>query len=151
MGDWASTQRVSGEVFFSEGGSLEGDVHLQVGTAVSAGVETPLEMLNRPEGFFALALGDGGVRLISKAHVTAVSFGSDAPETPHLEVTEPHRLDVHMADGSEHCGDVYIELGPLSLRGLDFLNQAEPFFALFVPDGIQYLNRLHVQYVRPHD
>lgn len=151
MGDWASTQRVTGEISFSEGSSLEGEIHLQVGTATRASVETPLEMLNRPEKFFPVALEDGSVRLVAKAHVTVVSFASDAPETPHLEVTEPQRLDVYMADGSEHSGDVYIELGPLSPRDLDFLNEAEPFFALSGPDGILYLNRSHVKYVRPHD
>ena len=151
MSDWASTTRVAGEVIFGVGSTLQGDLHLQMSTAFRSSVETPLEMLNRPDGFFPLTLPDGDVRLVSKDQVAAVSFGPAAPETSILSVTEPLPFEVHMADGSEYQGDVHIELKPPWNRGLDFLNQPEKFFALTVPGRTWYLNRSHVRYVQPQD
>ena len=151
MSDWADTTRVTGEVIFAVGGSLKGDFHLQVSTATHRTAETPLEMLNRPETFFPLTLSDGDVRLVSKDHVVAVSFGEGAHEPPPLPQTEPVSFEVSMADGSEYQGQVHIELKPPHTRGLDLLNQAERFFALTVPGGTWYLSRSNVRHVRPHE
>ena len=151
MSEWASTKRVAGEVIFGVGRTLKGDLHLQMITAVRSSLETPLEMLNRTDGFFPLTLSGGDVCLVSKDQVAAVSCGPDAPEPSLLPMAEPLQIEVHMADGSEYQGDVHIELKPPSNRGLDLLNQPERFFALTMTGRIWYLNRSHVRYVRPHD
>ena len=61
MSDWASTKRVAGEVIFEVGTTLKGDLHLPMSTAVRPSLETPLEMLNRSDGFFPLTLSSGDV------------------------------------------------------------------------------------------
>lgn len=150
MNDWATTQRVHGEVVFTSGESLQGDVHLQYRRGAPGNTESPLEMLNRSEAFFALTLGDDDVRLVAKSQVIAVALGdlrleSSLPPARHLE------FFVHMADGRNYEGQVDIALPPPATRSLDFLNQPEAFFALASDEGLFCLNRRHVCHVRPHD
>ncbi len=151
MSDWARTKRIPGVLIFAGGGSLEGDLHLQVSTRTNPTEEMPLEMLNRSDDFLPVTMPDEDVRLVSKNHVAAVSFDGDAPGPPPLPMSEPLRFEVQMSDGSEYRGEVLIELEPPSTRGLDFLNQPGRFFPLSVPGRTWYLNRMHVQNVRPHD
>ena len=56
MSDWGATQRVSAEVILADGATLEGDLHLGASAAYPLDTESPLEMLNRAEPFFALTV-----------------------------------------------------------------------------------------------
>ncbi len=150
MNDWATTQRVCGEVVFTSGESLQGDVHLQFRRGAPGSTESPLEMLNRAEAFFALTLESGDVRLVAKTQVTAVALG-DLRIDPSPAVVEHKALFVHMADGRDYAGDVEIDLPPPATRSIDFLNQPEAFFALVSADGLWCLNRRHICHVRPQD
>lgn len=153
MSDWSKTHRVPGEVFFVIGGTLAGDLHLQPSTELHQSVETPLEMLNRSERFFAVTLPDGDVRLVSKDQAVIVSVGSEAPD-PEWNPTpgaSDLRLEVTMTNGREFEGEVRAELPPPRTRTLDFLNVSERFFALTHSGTAWYLNRAHVLHVRPLD
>ena len=56
MSDWGITTKVPAEVVLAEGIALAGDLHLYARTTYPPGPETPLEMLNRPDTFFALTV-----------------------------------------------------------------------------------------------
>ena len=73
MSDWGITTKVPAEVVLAEGITLAGDLHLYARATYPPGPETPLEMLNRADGFFALTLEGGGVTFIPKAQVVVVS------------------------------------------------------------------------------
>lgn len=146
MSDWARTRRIPCRVVLSGDEPLAGDLHLQPLGAPEHPLETPLEMLNRPERFFALAVDDD-VRLLSKDAVRAVSLEPDQMESHPLA----HRVEVQLRtdDGTDYRGAVEIELAPPANRPLDFLNQPEPFFALLADDRSWCLNRHRVLWVRP--
>ncbi len=73
MSDWGATQRVPARVVLSEGVVLAGELHLLARATYPSESESPLEMLNRDDPFFALSLGEGGVAFVSKAQVAVVS------------------------------------------------------------------------------
>lgn len=151
MTQWAGTERIAGTVRFSSGRTLAGHFHLQKSTPTHASVETPLEMLNRPEAFLPLSLASGEVRLVSKDQISAVVVDGSAGRPEHLPTTEPVVFEVQMSDGSEYEGRVHIELRPPRTRGLDFLNQSERFFALETEEATWYLSRSQVERVSPAD
>ena len=153
MGNWAKTHRVSGEVFLATGASLTGDLHLQPISQFHNGGETPLELLNRKDRFFAVSLPEGEVRLVAKDQTVAVVFGAGAPETGWgaLPVTHQVILEVLMADGRSYKGEVIEHLPPNYSRAMDLLNMTDRFFALDAEGSTHYLNRSHVLHVRPFD
>ena len=70
MSDWGSTNRLPAHVALVDGAVLDGDLHLLTRPAYPpGGSETPLEMLNRPDPFFALTLAGGDVALVPKTRV----------------------------------------------------------------------------------
>ncbi|MEQ9569177.1 MAG: hypothetical protein RLN75_03215 [Longimicrobiales bacterium] len=148
MSDWAKTRRVRGRIVLTAADPLVGDLHLQPLGAPGHPMESPLEMLNRPEPFFAVSVDDG-VQLVAKAAVVAVSLDSAASEDHPF--AHPGELEVLMDDGQEYRGAIDIELPPPARRPLDFLNQPEPFFALRAGDRCWYLARGHVVRARPLD
>ncbi len=153
MGDWLKTHRVSGEAQLVTGASVTGDLHLQPSTETHQSVETPLEMLNRAEAFFALSLADGTVRLVAKDQTMAVSFGAGSPdaELGGVPGAAALRLEVLMIDGREYTGEVRCVLPPQRSRPIDMLNLPERFFSLVADGMIHYLNRSHILHVRPLD
>ena len=56
MSEWGITTKVPAEVVLVEGIVLAGDLHLYARPTYPPGPETPLEMLNRADVFFALTL-----------------------------------------------------------------------------------------------
>jgi hypothetical protein len=120
-----------------------------------SGPETPLEMLNRPEGFFAFRPeGDGPVLLVTKA-------GTISLTVPHVaSISDPARLsaakkiglDLLLADGSTLAGVAAVEAPDHHARLLDYLNAfPEPFFAVSTDAATHYVNRSHVLYARPQE
>jgi hypothetical protein len=153
MTDWLSTQQLHATVTFAEGYSIEGDLHLQPSTALHQGVETPLEMLNRPEDFFAMTLPSGGVTLIAKAQTALVACPSEIPEQDpeRLAAAKSVYLQVHLAGGYEVHGSVHLELPHPRSRAMDFLNASHGFFALSDGETNWYVNRDLVRQVFPRD
>jgi hypothetical protein len=118
------------------------------------GPETPLEMLNRSENFFAFerADEDAGVLLIAKAHTVTLSVDRQAPITDpaRLEAARMVGVELLLADGSTLGGWSSYELPAGHSRLIDYLNDtAHPFFAVWTHESTHYVNRQHVLYARP--
>jgi hypothetical protein len=132
--------------------------HIFVGerAQLHSGPETPLEMLNREEGFFPFRPEkDQGVLLVAKGQTISVSIG-----TAHLPAADPDRrsaakrlaLTLTLADGTILGGWATVELPEFHSRPLDYLNRSlEPFFELATDTGVHYVNRAQVLYARPGD
>ena len=153
MSDWGITTKVPAEVVLAEGVGLAGDLHLYARTTYPPGPETPLEMLNRNDLFFALTLEGGGVTFIPKTQVVVVSCRDRA------RLVDPEResaarqveLDVVVQGGGSYRGRATIELPPSRNRSLDYLNGAGVFFALGGDDVTWYINKSRVRFARPLD
>lgn len=151
MSEWGLTTRVRAVVTLASGALYPGYLHLLDG--VHAGVpETPLEMLNRPGGFFPLTLDDGSVFLMAKAQVAQV-----VPEWPPEDAEswqEPGRrvrLQVTMTSGEELVGEAVVS-GPAGhSRPIDYLNAPGPFFEIEVGAGPRLLSGAWVSVIRPLD
>ncbi len=112
------------------GGKREGQIYVMERVSQHAGPETPLDMLNRAEGFFAFRPKDNGagVLLVAKARTVSLTVPATAPEDAARLSAEHHS------------------------RVLDYLNAtATPFFAVAADDGVHLVNRAHVLYARPED
>ena len=142
MSGWYATERVRVEVPLTDRRILRGDIHLHSGAKHHSGPETPADLFNRPENFFALVLEGEQPLFIAKRHVLYIQL------PPQPAIDDPDRasaamrieLEIEMADGSLHEGVVMYELPPDRPRALDFLNNAPPFFSLWAPDGVRVVN-----------
>ena len=151
MTDWASTCRIAARVTLAEGLVIQGEVHLQPRVAWRDGPETPVEMLNRPDAFFPMALPHAEIVFVAKEQVAALFYGEAvAPDDPErATVARMIPLEVMMVGGVELRGIAASELPPPRARALDFLNAPERFFTLHTNDGTVCLNRRFVRAVRP--
>lgn len=151
MTDWQETHRVLATVTLSEGTSIEGDIHLQTGSALHVGGETAVEMLNRPERFFALSCPSGDVTLLCKAQVAVVTCDADLwePDPERRAISKKFLLDVSLISGQKICGSAYWEHPSTHPRPQDFLNSPEPFFEITAEGNVHCVNRTLVTRVNP--
>ena len=138
------------------GDPRDGEIYVMERVPQHAGPETPLDMLNRPEGWFPFRPKEteSPVLLVAKARtVTLTVPGTVAPKDPaRLSVAKQARLELMLADGSRLSGSATMELPQHHSRLLDYLNaSAEPFFAIANDDEVHLINRAHVLYARPED
>lgn len=153
MSDWGAVTRMPAEISLADGSSLKGEIHLQGLVPNHEGPETPLEMMDRQEPFFAVALEQGGVLFVSKAQTTFVTCG------PQTAAADPERfsaakligLEVTMYNGTQLRGWATLELPPTSARALDYLNGSGLFFALWTHASTWVINRFYTRVVRPLD
>jgi hypothetical protein len=153
MSDWGATERVSAKVRLAEGVVLAGDLHLLARATSPLECESPLEMLNRDEPFFALTLAEGGVLFISKAQVSVVSCREHPPldDPDRATAAKLVALTVELTDGVEYRGRSSFELPRTRARTLDYINSPGNFFTLWVDDAAQYINKALVRLIRPLD
>jgi hypothetical protein len=153
MSDWGATQRVPARVVLAEGVVLAGDLHLLRRAAYPSDSESPLEMLNRAEPFFALSLSEGGVVFVSKAQVAVVGCQNLAPmdDPERASAAKLVALLVELTDGVEYQGRATFELPPNRARALDYVNGDGRFFTLWTDGMIQYINKSLVRKIRPLD
>jgi hypothetical protein len=149
----SETKRAAAEVTFADGTTVEGHLHLQQSSAPPAGFETPLELLNRDEFFYALSREAGDVALLSKAQTAVVSCAHEAPlpDEERLSVVTAAKLEVRLASGPRYRGWAMWELPPSHSRPLDYLNAAGEFLEIADETGTYYINRVHVRAVYPLD
>lgn len=138
------------------GGMRTGEIYVMERVPQHLGHETPLDMLNRPEGFFPFHATDDSndILLVSKARtVTLTVPRNTTPEDPErVSAARTGRLELTLADGSRLSGSATIEMPRHHSRLLDYLNASPvPFFAITTPDEIHLVNRAHVLYARPED
>jgi len=156
MSEWGTTTRIRSLVTLANGEVYPGEIHLVDWVHHHAGPETPLEMLNRPEGFFPVTQEHGTV-FIPKAQVAMVTCewppqgwppdGIVLLPDPELRVS----LLVRLASGEELRGDAAMVLRNGRGRALDYLNEAGAFFQLVTDNIPRLINRAHVSVVRPLD
>jgi hypothetical protein len=153
MSDWGATQRVPAEVVLAQGGVLVGEVHLLARTAYPLDPESPLEMLNRSEPFFALTLAEGGVVFVSKPQVALLTcWGPDPLRDPErISAAKLVALDIELSDGSSYHGRSTFELPPSRSRALDYVNGPGRFFVLWSDEVTRYINKSLVRLIRPLD
>jgi hypothetical protein len=153
MNDWGATQRVPAEVVLARGGVLVGDLHLLARTAYPLDPESPLEMLNRSDPFFALMLAEGGAVFVSKSQVAMLSCWGQSPlrDPDRISAAKLVALEVELADGTKYQGRSTFELPPSRSRALDYVNGPGPFFVLWTDDLTRYLNKSLVRLIRPLD
>lgn len=153
MNDWGATQRVSAEVVLAEGGVLVGDLHLLARTAYPLDPESPLEMLNRPEPFFALMLPEGGAVFVSKAQLSILSCWGQTPlqDPERASAAKLVALEIELVDGTKYQGTSAFELPPSRSRALDYVNGTGQFFTLWTEDLTRYVNKSQVRLIRPLD
>ncbi len=146
---------VLAQLLLTKGVSRPGVVYVMERVAHHDGPETVLEMLNRPEGFFAFRPTDeGDVLLVSKAHTISLSLDRQAPiaDPTRLSVARMLGTELVLAGGATLGGWASVELPTHHARLLDYLNaSAEPFFAVWTHAATHYVNRAHVLYARPLD
>jgi len=137
------------------GGKREGEIYVMERVPQHAGPETPLDMLNRAEGFFPFRpkSNGAGVLLVAKARTVSLTVPlAESEDKARLSAAKQARLEVTLADGTQLRGSARLELPQHHSRVLDYLNAAvEPFFAIATDDGVHLVNRAHVLYARPED
>jgi hypothetical protein len=153
MSDWGAIERIPAVVTMAEGVALEGELHVQARVPYREGAETPLELLNRAEEFFALSSPERGVVFLSKDQVAVVACAPpfDAADPDRVSAARRIGFAVTLAGGTEYSGWATPELPPTRARTLDYLNTAERFFSIQSDDATRYVNRALVRLVRPLD
>ncbi len=149
----SETYRVPASITLNDGTSIEGDIHLQTSNPLHEGGEAPVEMLNRPERFFAVSLPSGGFTLVCKAQAAVVTCDASLWEVdPHRRaISRKFRLDIDLIGGQHLCGSAFWELPSTHPRPQDFLNASEAFFEI-TEDGMSHcVNRALVGQVRPFE
>jgi hypothetical protein len=153
MNDWGATQRVPAEVVLAKGGVLVGDLHLLARSAYPLDPESPLDMLNRSEPFFALMLAEGQPVFVSKAQVSILCCWGQSPlrDPDRATAAKLVALEVELADGTTYQGRSTFELPPSRSRALDYVNGAGQFFVLWTDELTRYVNKALVRVIRPLD
>ena len=149
----SETYRVPASITLNDGTSIEGDIHLQTSNPLHEGGEAPVEMLNRPERFFAVSLPSGGVTLVGKAQAAIVTCDASLWEVDpqRRAISRQFRLDIDLIGGQNLSGSAFWELPSTHPRPQDFLNASEAFFEI-TEDGMSHcINRALVGQVRPFE
>lgn len=146
---------VPAHVLLTQGVSRPGQIYVMERVPQHDGPETVLEMLNRPEGFFAFRSTEAeDVLLVSKVHTISVSVDRQAPiaDPARLSAAKLLGVEIVLAGGSTLAGWASVELPSYHSRLLDYLNAShDPFFAVWTHAATHYVNRAHVLYARPLD
>lgn len=152
MSEWGGlVHALEAVVTLAHGEILPGYLHLQDAVANHPGGETPLELLNRPEGFLPLTSDDGGVVFLSKEQVAMVSctWPQEPAEVELFATSRQVTLRVVLTSGEAFEGTGPVTLPGSRQRPLDYLNSVGPFFRLETASGCRLVNRAHVRQVRP--
>ena len=144
---------IAAHLLLTQGISRPGQIFVMERVPHHDGPETVLELLNRPEGFFAFRPDeDGDVQLVSKGQTVSLSVDRQAPiaDPARLSAARTLGVEIVLAGGSTLGGWASVELPEAHTRLLDYLNASpEPFFAVWTHAATHYVNRAFVMYARP--
>lgn len=144
---------IAASLLLTQGVSRPGHIFLMERVPHHDGPETVLELLNRPEGFFAFRPEhDDQVLLVSKLQTVSLSVDRQAPiaDPARLSAARMLGLELVLAGGSTLGGWASAELPQEHARLLDYLNAShDPFFAVWTHAATHYVNRAFVLYARP--
>jgi hypothetical protein len=146
---------VPATLLLTDGDRRRGEIYVMERVPHHTGPETPLEMLNRAEGFFPFRpAGDGAVLLVTKARTITLSVPRDsAAEDPaRVSAAKLVGIELTLVGDSRLTGWATLELPEFHSRLLDYLNASpDPFFAVGTADEVHFVNRAHVLYARPEN
>ena len=146
---------VPARLVLTEGEPHLGEVYVMERVPQHSGPETPLEMLNRADGFFPFrAAGAAQVLLATKARTISLSVPRNVTgEDPaRLSAAKLVALTVTLSGDTDITGWATLELPEYHSRLLDYLNASpDPFFAVTTAEEVHFVNRAHVLYARPED
>jgi len=146
---------VPARLVLTEGEPYLGEVYVMERVPQHSGPETPLEMLNRPDGFFPFrAAGAARVLLVTKARTITLTVPRNVTgEDPaRLSAAKLAALTVTLPGDNDITGWATLELPEYHSRLLDYLNASpDPFFAVTTAEEVHFVNRAHVLYARPED
>src|SRR5713101_3138066 len=137
---------VPANLLLTQGATQPGQIFVMERVPHHDGPETVLELLNRPEGFFAFRpAANHEVLLISKVQTVSLSVDRQAP------IADPARLSAAKMLGVELVLTGGSKLGGWASAELpDYLNASrDPFFAVWTHAATHYVNRAYVLYARP--
>ena len=146
--EYVQKLRVGVEVATSTGPRLTGWIAVSPASAFHDGPESLLDRLNSGDQVFPLEGGEAGVLLVNPADVEWVK-----PEEGTIEElvrreaigpTREERVRLRFRSGAELEGLLCFELPPNLNRVSDFLNGAEPFYALETMDGLFLVHKRNV-------
>ena len=144
---------VPARLLLTQGVSRPGQIYVMERVQHHDGPETVLELLNRPEGFFAFRPAeDDEVLLVSKVQTVSLSVDRQAPiaDPARLSAARTLGLEVVLAGGATLGGWASVELPEQHARLLDYLNASqEAFFAVWSHAATHYVNRAYVLFARP--
>lgn len=144
---------IAANLLLAQGEPRPGQIFVMERVPQHDGPETVLELLNRPEGFFAFRpAADDDVLLVSKQQTISLSIDRQAPiaDPARLSAARTLGVEIVLAGGSTVGGWASAELPDAHARLLDYLNEShEPFFAVWTHVATHYLNRAFVLYARP--
>jgi hypothetical protein len=151
--NWGSIHQEAAEVLLADGVPIDGSLHLLSRIDYPPGPETPLEMLNRGDPFYALTQAGGGVLFVPKAQTAVITCRHHAPPTDpeRFSAAKLVPLDVVLIGGRELHGRAAVEMPPERSRALDYLNGPGTFFALWADEMTHYVNKSLVRTIRPLD
>lgn len=142
-------------VLLTEGAAHAGELYVMERVPQHEGAESVLEMLNRPQAFYAFRPEPGtDVMLVAKLHTMSVTLDRQAPmaDPARLSAAKLLGIEVVLAGGTMFNGWASAELPPEQARLLDYLNSTQDrFFAVWTHAATHYINRAHVLYARPLD
>jgi hypothetical protein len=144
---------IAANLLLAQGESRPGEIFVMERVPQHDGPETVLELLNRPEGFFAFRPNaDHEVLLVSKQQTVSLAIDRQAPiaDPARLSAARTLGVEIALAGGTILGGWASAELPEGHTRVLDYLN-ASPvsFFAVWTHAATYYLNRAFVLYARP--
>lgn len=144
---------VAAQLVLTYGGARGGQIYVMQRVPQHDGPETVLELLNRPEGFFAFRpTEDDEVLLISKAQTVSLSVDRQAPiaDPTRLSAARMLGVEIFVTGGASVGGWASAELPQAHSRLLDYLNASpDMFFAIWSHTTTHYVNRAHVLFARP--
>ena len=144
---------VPARLLLTQGVSRPGQIYVMERVPHHDGPETVLELLNRPEGFFAFRPAeDGEILLVSKVQTVSLSVDRQAPITDPVRLSAARMLGVEvvLAGGATLGGWASVELPEQHARLLDYLNASqEAFFAVWSHAATHYVNLAYVLFARP--
>jgi hypothetical protein len=144
---------VPGRLLLTQGVSRPGQIYVMERVPHHDGPETVLELLNRPEGFFAFRpVEDDEILLVSKVQTVSLSVDRQVPITDPVRLSAARMLGVEvvLVGGATLGGWASVELPAQHSRLLDYLNAShDAFFAVWSHASTHYVNRAYVLFARP--
>jgi len=144
---------VAAHLVLAGGEAHSGEIYVAERVPHHSGPETPLEMLNRPDPFFAFRPKDGHVLLVAKAATVTVEVHQAPMDDPtRRSVARAAPLEITLTGGDTLVGFALAELPEHHARPLDILNAStDRFFAVDAGAATHFVNRAHVRFARPQE